>query len=194
MTEDRRFCELLKKTEEVEISLKIDLDGTGRRNIKTGLGFLDHMLDIFSEFSLFDMEIIAKGDLEVDSHHLIEEVGLSLGEAITRSCGDDIRRFADSKVPLDEALCEFVVDISGRPYFFLHGGEKINEPFYFNLLYLFFDGVARGGKLTLHCTVYHGLNSHHIAEASFKAAALSFHKATRRRGIKRTPSTKGYLT
>lgn len=190
---DERAYEVHRKTNEVEISLLLNLDGTGRRNIRTGIGFLDHMLEIFTEFSLFDIELTAKGDLKVDDHHLTEEVGIILGEAVARACGGDIVRFGDSKVPLDEALCEFVLDISGRPYFFLHGGEKIKEIQYLNTLHLFFDGVSRGGRFTSHCTIYHGLNSHHIVEASFKAAALAFHKATRKRAVGRTSSTKGYL-
>lgn len=192
MGNSKREYEINKKTQEVEIKGRINIDGTGQRDIKTGIGFLDHMLGIFSEFSLFDMEISAKGDTHVDYHHLVEELGLCVGEAIAKSCGDDIWRFGSEKVPLDEALCEFVVDISGRPYFFLHGAENIKEHFYLNILYIFFDGLSRGGRFTSHCTIFYGFNSHHIVEASFKAASLAFYKATRKRGTGRVPSTKGY--
>lgn len=190
---EERAYKLSKKTKEADIDLKINIDGTGKSKIETTVGFLDHMLTIFSEFSLFDIELSAKGDTHIDNHHLVEEIGLCMGEAIMSSCGKDIRRFGSEKVPLDEALCEFVVDISGRPYFFLHGAELIKEPFYLNILYIFFDGLARGGKFTTHCSVYYGMNSHHIVEASFKASALAFHQATRKRGVERIPSTKGYI-
>jgi imidazoleglycerol-phosphate dehydratase len=188
-----RIGKVEKATREAEVYLSVNLDGEGRRNISTTIGFLDHMLEVFSEFSLFDIEISAKGDTHIDEHHLVEEIGLCFGEAIRDACGDDIERFADSKVPLDESLCEFVLDISGRPYFFLHNSHLIRESFYGNILFIFFDGVARGGGFTIHCTVERGMNSHHIVEAAFKAAALSFRKATRKRNLSRVPSTKGYL-
>lgn len=190
----QREYEIDKKTEEVQLKVRVNIDGVGKRNIKTGIGFLDHMMEIFSEFSLFDIELSAQGDTHVDYHHLVEEVGLCVGEAIGKSCGEDIWRFGSQKVPLDEALSEFVLDISGRPYFFLHGAEFVKEPFYLNILYIFFDGLSRGGKFTSHCTIFYGLNSHHIVEASFKASALAFYKATRKRGVGRTSSTKGYIT
>ncbi len=192
---EKREIEITKSTKEVNIKLKVNLDGTGKREISTTIGLLDHMLEIFSEFSLFDIFISARGDTHIDEHHLTEEIGMVLGEAIRNACGNDIERFSNSKVPLDEALCEFVLDISGRPYFFLHGAEMIKESIYLNTLYIFFDGVARGGRFTIHCTVERGLNSHHIVEAMFKAGALCFRHATRKRGRGEgiPPSTKGYI-
>ncbi len=190
---EKRRCDMSKSTKEVSLKLSLNIDGRGERNIKTGVGFLDHMLEIFCEFSLFDLTLSARGDTHIDFHHTVEEVGKSLGEAIRRSCGDDIERFADSRVPLDEALCEFTLDISGRPYFFLHGAEKIQDIYLRDLLFVFFDGMARGGGFTIHCSVLHGMNSHHIVEACFKAGALCFRRATRTRGLEKPSSTKGYL-
>ncbi len=188
-----RTAEIKKKTREVQIELKINIDGTGAREISTGVGFLDHMLEIFSEFSMFDIFLKASGDTHIDEHHLTEEIGMSLGEAIREASGTDIERFADAKVPLDEALCEFVIDISGRPFFFIHNYNLIREAFYANIAHIFFDGLSRGGKFTIHVTVLKGINSHHIVEAIFKAGALCFRKATRERKLGKPSSTKGYI-
>ncbi|MDT7906851.1 MAG: imidazoleglycerol-phosphate dehydratase [Candidatus Calescibacterium sp.] len=188
-----RVSSIEKKTKEVEVRISVNIDGKGERKISTSIGFLDHMLEIFSEFSLFDIEVEAKGDTNVDYHHLTEEIGICFGKAIREACGDDIERFADAKVPLDEALCEFVLDISGRPYFFIHNFNLIRESYYANILHVFFDGVARGGGFTQHCIINYGMNSHHIVEACFKAAALCFRRATRKRDLNKPSSTKGYI-
>jgi len=188
-----RVSSIEKKTKEAEVRISVNIDGKGERKISTSMGFLDHMLEIFSEFSLFDIELEAKGDTNVDYHHLTEEIGICLGKTIREACGDDIERFADAKVPLDEALCEFVLDISGRPYFFIHNFNLIRESYYANILHVFFDGVARGGGFTQHCIINYGMNSHHIVEACFKAAALCFRRATRKRDLNKPSSTKGYI-
>jgi imidazoleglycerol phosphate dehydratase HisB len=188
-----RTSSIQKKTKEAEVRIFVNLDGEGKRKVSTSIGFLDHMIEIFSEFSLFDIEIEAKGDIHVDYHHITEEIGLCFGKVIREACGDDIERFANAKVPLDEALCEFVLDISGRPYFFIHNFNLIRESLYANILHVFFDGVARGGGFTQHCIIEYGMNSHHIVEACFKAAALCFKKATRKRGLSKPSSTKGYI-
>jgi len=183
-----RVSSIEKKTKEAEVRISVNIDGKGERKISTSIGFLDHMLEIFS-----DIEVEAKGDTNVDYHHLTEEIGICFGKAIREACGDDIERFADAKVPLDEALCEFVLDISGRPYFFIHNFNLIRESYYANILHVFFDGVARGGGFTQHCIINYGMNSHHIVEACFKAAALCFRRATRKRNLNKPSSTKGYI-
>jgi imidazoleglycerol-phosphate dehydratase len=188
-----RVSRIEKKTKEAEVRISVNIDGKGERKISTSIGFLDHMLEIFSEFSLFDIEVEAKGDTNVDYHHITEEIGICLGKTIREASGDDIERFANAKVPLDEALCEFVLDISGRPYFFIHNFNLIRESYYANILHVFFDGVARGGGFTQHCIINYGMNSHHIVEACFKAAALCFRKATRKRNLNKPSSTKGYI-
>ncbi len=190
---------LERNTKETQISVNIDLDGTGKSNISTGIGFLDHMLCAFAKHGCFDLDMKVTGDLEVDFHHTIEDCGIALGSIFEKALGNKggIERFADATVPLDEALSRVAVDISGRP--FLHfrldfprpeDGSGVN-PWLFEE---FFRGFVNNAKITLHIDRIRGDNSHHILECTFKAFARSMKKAVSITGsTENIPSTKGVL-
>ena len=186
-------------TKETRIEVELNLDGTGAAEVSTGLPFFDHMLDQLGRHGGFDLAVTASGDLEVDSHHTVEDVGIVLGRVFRSALGDKagVRRFASITVPLDEAAVEAVVDLSGRP--FLHydidfPGQKIlgDPPFDPQLAEEFWRAFATASAITLHLTLKRGKNTHHIVEASFKGAARALRDAVRVEGAS-LPSTKGTL-
>ncbi|MBB2206373.1 imidazoleglycerol-phosphate dehydratase HisB [Gluconacetobacter takamatsuzukensis] len=194
-----RTATIHRVTSETDITLRLNLDGTGQARIATGIGFFDHMLTALARHGLFDLEIEAKGDLHIDFHHTTEDTGIALGQAFVRAIGDKrgIRRFGHALVPLDEALSEVVVDISGRPFLAWSVDftrDKIGE-MDTELFEEFFRAFAMSAMLTLHVTQKAGRNCHHIAEASFKAAARALRMAAEPdpRAAGSIPSTKGVL-
>jgi len=189
---------IARQTKETDISLQLKLDGTGSVRVETGLGFLDHMLTLFAGHSLVDLEIKARGDIHVDGHHLTEDIGISLGQAFLQSLGDKtgIRRYGYFTLPMDETLVTAAVDFGGRPHFvdkvtFVQ--PKIGE-FDSELIHEFWQGFTMSGLCNLHLLLHYGTNSHHIAEAIFKATARAIRTAVeidpKQTGI---PSTKGIL-
>jgi imidazoleglycerol-phosphate dehydratase len=194
----RRRGSVERKTRETDIRLRLDLDGEGKSRIATGIGFFDHMLTAFSTHGRFDVELRCKGDLHVDAHHSVEDVGIALGQALREALGDKkgIVRFGHAYVPLDEALSRCVIDLSGRPY--LHYdvtfkarqiGEMPTE-----LFEDFFWALADHGRLNIHLEAIRGRNAHHIAETLFKSAARALSMAVARDPrVKGIPSTKGSL-
>jgi imidazoleglycerol-phosphate dehydratase len=194
-----RVAELTRTTNETDLHVRVDLDGTGKSRIKTGIGFFDHMLEAFARHGLLDLTVEARGDLHVDGHHTVEDTGIVLGQAIAQALGDraGIRRYADAVVPLDEALVRCVVDVSGRPYLSYHidipKWQMLGEYDVF-LTPEFFRAVVLNAGLTVHLDLIRGDNPHHIVEAAFKAFARSLDAATaidpRVTGV---PSTKGKL-
>lgn len=193
-----RRASVERKTKETEILVELDLDGAGTSEIETGIPFLNHMLEIFSRHGLFDLKIKAKGDIEVDYHHTVEDVGLTLGQAFKEGLGDKqgICRFGEASVPLDETLAQAVVDLSGRPY--LSYKVKIRPGrvggFDTDLPQEFFRALANQLGMNLHINVLQGENPHHIIEASFKALARAMERATRvDPRIRGVLSTKGSL-
>ncbi len=191
-----RIAEVRRKTSETDITLKFDIDGTGVYAIDTGVPFFDHLLELFSKHGKFDMEIKAKGDIEVDYHHLVEDTGITLGDVFKKAIGDKggIRRFASCCVPMDEALVRVSIDISGRP--FLSYEVTVADPhilhFHAGLVEEFMRAVAHQAGITLHIDSIRGKNTHHVVEACFKAFGIALHDATRVTG-KGVPSTKGVL-
>jgi imidazoleglycerol-phosphate dehydratase len=193
-----RTAKTERKTKETEIAIELDLDGSGNAEIETGMPFFNHMLEIFARHGLFDLKLKAKGDIQVDYHHTVEDVGLTLGQAFKQALGDKagISRFGEATIPLDEALTQVVVDLSGRPY--LAYNVKIRPgrvgDFDTDLPHEFFQAFANQLGMNLHINVSQGENPHHIIEASFKALARAMEKATRvDRRIKGVLSTKGSL-
>jgi imidazoleglycerol-phosphate dehydratase len=194
-----RQAEITRKTKETDISVKITVDGTGASRISTGIGFFDHMLDQLSRHSLMDIEIEAKGDLHIDQHHTVEDVGIALGQALRKALGDlrGIVRYADVHLPMDETLTRVAVDISGRPFLVFRTEfqrDRIGE-FDVELVREFFQAFAQNAAITLHIETLYGINSHHIAETCFKgvARALGLALAVDPRQRDRIPSTKGAL-
>jgi imidazoleglycerol-phosphate dehydratase len=187
-----------RKTKETDIKVELELDGSGKAEVETGMPFLNHMLDSFSRHGLFDLKLKAKGDIEVDYHHTVEDVGLALGQAFKESLGDKhgIRRFGEASCPLDETLAKVVVDLSGRPY--LSYNVKIRPGrvgnFDTDLPHEFFAAFANQLGMNLHIDVVRGENPHHIIEACFKAFARAMDMATQLDGrIQGVLSTKGSL-
>ncbi len=193
-----RKADITRETRETQIRLTLNLDGNGTSNINTGVGFLDHMLELFAKHGFFDLEVEAKGDLHVDAHHTTEDVGICLGQAIQKAVGDKagMRRFGSFAVPMYESLAKVDLDICGRP--FLHYETpldfgKVGE-FDIELVEEFFHGFVNNSGTTLHINVPYGTNQHHIIEAIFKAVAKALHVATRLdENIKGVLSTKGSL-
>lgn len=190
---------ITRTTNETDITLTLELHGSGRAQIDTGIGFFDHMLNLFASHGLFDLTVEAKGDLFVDEHHTVEDVGICLGKAISQELGDrsGIVRTAHSYVPMDEALARVVVDLSGRPYCVVEADWHTPRigALGTDLIAHFFESVAIHAAMNLHAQVLYGRNDHHQCEALFKAFARALDAATlqdpRRRGV---PSTKGTLT
>ena len=188
-----------RRTNETEITVELDLDGSGSAKVATGIGFFDHMLDQLARHSLIDMNVSAKGDLHIDDHHTVEDVGIALGQALKQALGDKrgLTRYADCLLPMDEALTRVAVDVSGRPFLVFRTEfptAKIGT-FDTELVREFFQAFAINGGLTLHIETLYGLNSHHIAESCFKGAAraLGAALAIDPRQAQRVPSTKGAL-
>jgi imidazoleglycerol-phosphate dehydratase len=188
-----------RKTKETEVEVAVDLDGTGQSSIATGIGFLDHMLDLLARHSRIDMRVKAKGDLHVDHHHTTEDVGIALGQALKQALGDmkGITRYADIHMPMDEALTRVALDISGRPFlvFDVKFVRAKIGPFDTELVQEWFQAVAVNAGVTLHVATLYGANDHHIAESCFKglARALRAAVAIDPRAANETPSTKGTL-
>ncbi len=179
---EARIATITRVTKETDITLTINLDGTGRTNIDTGIGFFDHMLNGFARHGLFDLDLVCKGDLEVDSHHTIEDCGIVLGEAIKKAVGDKkaIKRYGSFILPMDEALILCAVDLSGRPYFVdttTYTVPKIGK-MDTEMIHDFFYAVSYSASMNLHLRQLEGVNNHHIAEGSFKAFAKSLDMAT----------------
>ncbi|WP_127903405.1 imidazoleglycerol-phosphate dehydratase HisB [Solirhodobacter olei] len=194
-----RKAEISRKTAETEITVSLDLDGTGRYDMATGVGFFDHMLDQLARHSLIDMTVRAKGDLHIDDHHTVEDVGITIGQALTRALGDKrgIRRYGACLLPMDDTLVRAALDLSARPYLVWNvdfPADKIGT-FDTELVREFFQALATHGGITLHIDALHGLNAHHIAEAAFKAVARALREAveTDPRKADAIPSTKGAL-
>ncbi len=194
-----RSAEIRRETSETRIRLRLDLDGSGTARVATGIGFLDHMLTALTRHALLDLEVEAEGDLHVDFHHTTEDVGIVLGQALARALGDKrgVRRYGHAVVPMDEALVEAALDLSGRPFLawnveFLQPkiGEMDTE-----LFEEFFRALAMNGLVTLHLRQLAGHNAHHVAEACFKAAARALRAACEPdpRAAAAIPSTKGSL-
>ena len=190
-----RTAAISRKTSETNISLEINLDGEGKAEIDTGIGFFDHMLNSFARHSGFDLKVKAEGDLMVDGHHLIEDVGIVLGKALTEALGDKtgIARFGDSRVPMDEALAEVILDIGGRSYHVMDAkftSPKVGD-FSTQMVGHFFESVTNNAAITMHSKVS-GHNDHHMIEALFKAFAYAMKTAVSIEGDN-IKSTKGCL-
>jgi imidazoleglycerol-phosphate dehydratase len=194
-----RKAEITRTTNETEIVVSITPDGTGQHRMATGIGFFDHMLDQLSRHSLIDIALTAKGDLHIDDHHTVEDCGIALGQALARALGDKrgIRRYGECSLPMDDAQVRCALDLSGRP--FLVWNVPFPTPkigtFDTELVREFFQALATHAGITLHVDLIHGLNSHHIAEAVFKAVARSLRLAVEAdpRMAGSIPSTKGAL-
>lgn len=193
-----RTSQVKRKTTETDVTLKINIDGSGKYSIKTPVPFLTHMLELFSKHGLFDLDITASGDVEIDFHHTVEDIGICLGEAFNKALGkkEKINRYGEAKVPMDEALAQITLDISGRPHLTCNIPQiedKVGQ-FDTELVEEFFQAFVNNSGITLHINLISGKNSHHIIEAVFKAFARALDTATlldpRVSGV---PSTKGAL-
>ncbi len=194
-----RKAEISRRTTETAVAVTVDLDGSGRSAAATGVGFLDHMLDQLARHSLIDIAISAEGDRHIDDHHTVEDCAIALGQALARALGDKagIRRYGEARLAMDEAQVACALDLSGRPFLVWNvafPAERIGS-FDTELVREFFQALASHGGITLHLDLVHGANSHHIAEAAFKAVARALRMAVepdpRRDGV--IPSTKGTL-
>ena len=193
-----RKASISRKTKETEISICLNLDGTGKSDISTGIPFFDHMLTAFTVHGFFDLDINAKGDLEVDFHHTIEDIGLVMGQVLFKALENkkSIVRFGDSCVPMDEALSQVTVDLSNRPYLVYHIPDDLKAKGEFNaeLAKEFFQAFCVQGAFNLHINSLYGLNEHHVLESIFKAFGRALHMATRvNENIPGTLSSKGML-
>ena len=193
-----RVASIDRKTNETQIQLTLNVDGTGESKIETGVGFLDHMLTLFAKHGLFDLQVTAKGDLHIDAHHTTEDVGICLGKAFAQALGDKsgITRYGSMTLPMEETLVTSALDLSGRMKFVYRvefPTEKIGQ-FDTELVEEFWQAVAANAMMNLHLVLHHGTNSHHISEGLFKATARAFRQATtvdpRQTGI---PSSKGTI-
>jgi imidazoleglycerol-phosphate dehydratase len=193
-----RQATINRKTNETDISLTLNLDGTGVARANTGVGFFDHMLDLLARHAIVDLDVAAKGDLHVDAHHTVEDVGLAIGQALEKALGDKkgLARYGHFSLPMDETLANVALDLSGRPAFVFNvafTGPLIGT-FPVELVEEFFKSIANAARMNLHVNVAYGTNNHHISEAIFKAFARALRMATtidpRQPGV---PSTKGSL-
>jgi imidazoleglycerol-phosphate dehydratase len=185
-----------RETKETSISISLNLDGTGKSNIETGIGFFDHMLTLFAFHSGFDLDVQANGDLNVDDHHTIEDIGILLGNCLREALGDrkGINRYGNFMMPMDETLCNVTLDISGRPYLVYHcelTREKIGD-YSCEMTEEFLRALAVQAGLTLHVNVLYGTNNHHMVEAIFKALGRALKEAVKITGTE-IPSSKGVL-
>ncbi|MFD0857665.1 imidazoleglycerol-phosphate dehydratase HisB [Roseovarius aquimarinus] len=194
-----RSATVTRKTAETDISARVALDGSGSYDNKTGVGFFDHMLDQLARHSLIDIEVACTGDLHIDDHHTVEDVGIALGQALSEALGDKrgIRRYGACLLPMDDALVRAALDLSGRPYLVWNMDlptAKIGS-FDTELVREFFQAFSTHSGMTLHVDALHGINSHHMAEAAFKAVARALREAveTDPRKADAIPSTKGML-
>jgi len=195
----KRTADITRKTQETEIFVALDLDGTGRARIETGIGFFDHMLEQLAKHSLIDLTITAKGDLHIDGHHTAEDVGITLGQALKQAVGDKkgITRYGHSYVPMDEALSRVALDLSNRPHLVWRAGFTVDRLGQMDteLFQEFFNAFAGAGGITLHVENLYGSNNHHIIESIFKACAKALRMALTHdpRAADQIPSTKGAL-
>ena len=195
MTE--RFGAYSRETGETRVAVEITIDGAGNAAIDTGFGFADHMLNLLAFWAGFDLNLTCRGDLEVDAHHTLEDVAICLGEAFRQALGErvGIERVGDARVPMDEALCDVVADLSGRPYLVYR--EEVLPPVIAgeekDLWREFFKSLAFSARMNLHIHFVYGQNGHHLVEAAFKALGLALRRATAAHGSSRVPSTKGSL-
>lgn len=194
-----RSASIARKTAETDIAVSLSLDGTGQATLSSGVGFLDHMLTLLARHALFDITVSCKGDLEIDQHHSVEDIGIALGQAFKQALGDKkgIRRYADCLLPMDETLTRVAVDVSGRPFLAFKTEftrEKIGD-FDTELVREWFQAFAINAGITLHVEMLYGINAHHIAESCFKGLARSLRDAVALdpREAGRIPSTKGAL-
>jgi imidazoleglycerol-phosphate dehydratase len=194
-----RISSMTRTTNETQISVSVNLDGTGKSDISTKVGFLDHILDQLARHSKIDITLACKGDLHIDDHHTVEDCGIALGQALAQAWGDKagINRYGDCNLAMDDALVRAVLDLSGRPYLVWNCDcptQKIGR-FATELLREFFQALSTHGGITLHIDRLHGINSHHIAEAAFKSVARALRQAveTDPRAQGAVPSTKGTL-
>ena len=193
-----RESEIRRKTKETDICVRLNLDGSGQSKIGTGLPFLDHMLALFAKHGLFDLDVACKGDLEIDDHHSVEDIAITLGQALVQALGDKvgIRRYGEAVVPMDEALCRSIIDLSGRFYLVYEAEtrrQKIGN-FSVELAEHFWRSLAETAKFNLHIDCLRGRNTHHILEGTFKASARALRQAVERDPrVKGVPSTKGSL-
>jgi imidazoleglycerol-phosphate dehydratase len=194
----KRTAKVSRKTSETSINVEINIDGSGRANLNSSIGFLDHMLDQIARHGLFDLNVEAQGDLHIDAHHTVEDIGISLGQAFTKALGErtGIRRYGHAYVPLDEALSRVVLDISGRPgleFSAQFSRARIGE-FDVDLIHEFFQGFVNHANITLHVDNLKGENAHHQAETIFKAFGRALRVAVELDDrVQGTPSTKGML-
>jgi imidazoleglycerol-phosphate dehydratase len=193
-----RLAHIARKTTESDISLTLDLDGTGQAEVATGVGFFDHMLTHIAKHGRFDLTVQCRGDLHVDAHHTVEDVGICFGKALAQALGDKagIRRFGDCMLPMDETLASAAIDLSGRPFLVWRAEVPLEllGQFSSTLAEEFWRAVSSAGQLTLHVIVHHGRNTHHIVEAIFKACARALRAATEHDPrAPDIPSTKGVL-
>ena len=194
-----RTAEVERKTKETQIRVRVDLDGTGRARLASGVPFLDHMLDQVARHGMIDLDLEAKGDLEIDAHHTVEDIGITFGQAFARAIGDKagVRRFGHAYVPLDEALSRVVIDFSGRPGLEYHVPftRALIGEFDVDLVHEFFQGFVNHAQVTLHVDNLRGDNAHHQCETVFKAFARALRMACERdlRTQGTVPSTKGSL-
>ncbi len=194
-----RTATITRKTAETDITVTVNLDGTGSYDCQTGVGFFDHMLDQLARHSLIDLTVRATGDLHIDDHHTVEDVGIAIGQALTQALGDKrgIRRYGECHLPMDDTQVRAALDLSGRPYLVFNldfPTAKIGT-FDTELVREFFQALATHGGITLHIDRLHGFNSHHLAEAAFKAVARALRDAVEvdPRKADAIPSTKGML-
>ena len=195
----KRTAKISRKTKETEISVSVDLDGAGKFDVATGVGFFDHMVEQLSRHSLIDMAVRAKGDLHIDDHHTVEDTGIAIGQALSKALGErrGIMRCASIDLAMDETLTRAAIDVSGRPYLVwnvVFSSPKIGT-FDTELVREFFQALAHNAGITLHVTNHYGANNHHIAETCFKAVARVLRAALERdpRQPDAVPSTKGSL-
>jgi imidazoleglycerol-phosphate dehydratase len=194
-----RTAQIHRKTAETNIDLLLDLDGTGQCQAETGVGFFDHMLTHVARHGLFDLTVRCKGDLHIDAHHTVEDVGICLGRAVAEAVGNKagLRRYGDATVPMDEALVTAAVDLSGRPFLVWKADvpTELLGTFSSQLAEEFWRAVSSAGHLTLHVVLHHGKNTHHVVETIFKATARALRAAVEPdpRSAGAVPSTKGVL-
>ncbi len=193
-----RRAEMHRQTKETDVRVALTLDGTGQAQVATGVGFLDHMLTLFAKHGLFDLEVVCHGDLQIDDHHSVEDIGITLGQTLAEALGDKagIARYGSAVVPMDEALCRAVIDLSGRFYLVYEVETSRNRvgAFSVEMAEHFWRSFAGAARCNLHIDLLRGRNTHHILEATFKATARALRQATERDArVQGVPSTKGVL-
>ena len=193
-----RRAEVHRQTKETDVRIVLTLDGTGQAQVATGVGFLDHMLMLFAKHGSFDLEVVCRGDLQIDDHHSVEDIGITLGQTLAEALGDKagIARYGSAVVPMDEALCRAVIDLSGRFYLVYEVETSRNRvgAFSVEMAEHFWRSFAEAARCNLHIDLLRGRNTHHILEATFKATARALRQATERDArVQGVPSTKGVL-